>query len=135
MGLRDPRQHQSGIDCMVQLVELSCGRSHQTAAVDGDHHLLAALSLDLDHHRPVAARGRGPADAPHVVSPDVVAQSSKSGGRARRLRAPLPDQRAQAPAQRQLDALDGDDVREHSDVVRQLQAHLAAQPAVLAGNL
>ena len=62
MGLRDPGQHQRGIDCMVQLVELSCRRGHQPAAVDGDHHLLAALSFDLDHHRPVRA-GRGAASA------------------------------------------------------------------------
>ena len=41
MGLRYPGQHQSRVDRMVQLVQLTGWRGHEPAAVDGDHHLRA----------------------------------------------------------------------------------------------
>src|SRR5205823_10321993 len=99
-------------------------------AVDRDHYLLPSLGLDLGHDGAVAARGGGPADAPHVISTHVIAQARKRGRRARWPRAPLAHERPEPSAQRQLDALDRHDVGKDGNAVRQVQPHLPAPPAV-----
>jgi len=77
VSVGDPRKHQGGVDCVIELVERARGRSHQAAAIKRDHHLLAAFRLDLDDHRMVAPGCRRPAHAPYVVATNVVPESGE----------------------------------------------------------
>ena len=129
-SLRHPGEHQSGVDGVVELVQVARRRGHQAPAVEGDDHLLSALGLDLDDHRPVAPRGRCPADAAHVVAAHVLAQARECRRGARGPRASHARHRAQAPTQRELDAPDRDHVGKDSRVFSVRKADLAPPPAV-----
>ena len=133
--LRDPGQHQRGVDGVVELVQVASRRGHEAPAVERDHHLLPALRLDLDDHRAVAPGGRGPAHAPHIVTTHVVAQAGERGRRAGRPRPPHAGHRAEPAPQRELDALDRDDVRKNRDLLRFRQLDLTAPPPVFAPDL
>ena len=108
--LGQPAEEQGRIDGMVELGEHARRRRHQPAAVEQEHHLLAALGLQLDRHRLVAAGGRFPVDAPEVVAGQVVAQAREGGGGARRPSPPLAGPERHAAAQCELVAADGQDV-------------------------
>jgi hypothetical protein len=135
VGLRDPREHERGVDGMVELVELAGRRGHETPAVDRDHHLLPALGLDLDHDRVVASSRGRPADSPDVVAAHIVTQAGEGGRSARRPRPPQAGHHAKAPPQSELHALDGDHIREDRHLVWMLQPHLASPPAVTPRDL
>src|SRR5207253_10141571 len=104
-------------------------------AVDRDDDLLAALSLDLDHNRAVAPRGCSPAAASHVIAAHVVAQTRERSRGAGRLCASHADHRAQSPPQRQLDALDRNDVRKYRNLALLRQPDLAPPPSLIAPDL
>jgi len=114
---------------------LTAWSSLSRSPADGDHHLLTAFGLDLDHHRVVAPRGCGPAHAPDVVAAHVVTQPRKRRRRSGRLRASKARHRAQAASESELDALDGDDVWKHRDLALKLQSQLPPPPPVSAPDL
>jgi len=134
-GLRDPGQHQRGVDRVIQLVEVARRSGHQPTAIERDDHLLSPFGLDLDHDRAVPSGGGGPAYAADVVAPDVVAQARERSRRARRPGAAHPHHGSQPSSQRELDALDGDDVREHRDLLRLRQPDLPAPPSFVTPHL
>ena len=135
ISLGDPGEHQSRIDCMVQLVEVSRRRGHETTAIERDHHLLPALRLHLHDDGTVAPSSRCPAHAPDVIAANVVAQACERGRGARRTRATEAHHGAQAASQRQLHALDGDNVGKDRHLMWMLQADLPAPPAFIAPDL
>ena len=132
IGLRDPCEHQRRVDRVIELVQLAGRRGHQAAAVDSDHDLLSALGLHLHDHRTVTPSGGRPAHAPDVVAADVVAQAREGGRGAGRAGASHAGHRAETAAQRQLHALDGDDVGKDRHLVWLLQPHLPAPPTIVA---
>src|SRR5579859_930426 len=113
---------------MVELLEVAGGRGHQPSAVDGDHDLLAALGLDLDHNGPVATCSRSPADPPDIVAANIVPQPGERRRRSRWTGAPQSGHRAQSAPQAELDTLDGNHVRKDSDLTRMRQPDLPTPP-------
>jgi len=134
-GLRDPGQHQCGVDRVIQLVEVARGSGHQSTAVERDDHLLSTFGLDLDHDWAVASGRGGPAHAADVVPADIVAQARECSRRTRRPGAAHPHHGSQPSSQRELDALDGDDVREHRGLRRLCQPDLPAPPSLVTPHL
>src|SRR5450759_4535781 len=132
ISLGDPGEHQSSVDRMVELVQVSRRRRHEASAVDRDHHLLTALSLDLNDDRTVAPSSRSPVHSPDVIATHIVAQASERGGGARRSGATKARHGTKTASQRQLYALDGDNVGEDRDLIRVLQPTLPAPPAFIA---
>ena len=114
---------------MVQLGQQPGRRGHQATAVKGDDRLLTALGFDLHHHRSVAARGRLPADASHLVTRQVIAQAGECGGCARRPGPAQPGHDSHPAAQHQLVTLDGKDVGVDGGLLLRLDSDLAGQPA------
>src|SRR5579859_1063541 len=135
MSLRDPGEHQSGVDGMVELLQVAGGRGHQPSAFDGDHDLLATLGLDLDHNGPVATCSCSPADPPDVVAANIVPQPCERGRRSRWTGPPQSGRRAKSAPQAELDAFVGDDVRKDSDLAWMGQPDLPKPPTRVAPHL